>query len=173
MTPASRSAVVAHALDAQSANARQHRALYAPSGDVDSALEHLAVASRMAVNDRQRDHIRDAMRLILSALRDNQGERNCERQIAAIAQNPDAARPWSLRRVVRETRDPLATLLNPIIVGKPREQALATVMAVIRDAPPELIGSHAKPNVTLAHELAPAKTTRLWDLVAEAQAAAT
>lgn len=172
MTPAARNRVLEHVLEAQSLNAHQRRVLFNRSEATDSALEHLIEALRLATNEVQRAHIRQAVADIIAALQANDAERDEQREIAGHVETP-AAEEWSKRKVVEQTRDHLAVLINPILASK-HAAARAAVLAVIAAAGPEMTGSHECPDLrNVGKQLGVSKRTTLWDLVREHQAAAT
>lgn len=131
------------------------------------AVGLVAAISRTDLTAHQRILVAAAKRLLREFAEANEHAGECTRQIAGIAEFTSAPPMWSVRKVIRLTRDPLATLVNPVIRGKARDSAECAVLAVIRSAPPQMLGSHEHPNVTVRHQLGVAKTSALWDLVAE------
>ncbi len=137
--------------------------VYDPSPEVDSVLEHLATAFRLATCDRQRQHLRAAVLGVLEVRRVNDAERQCTREATGRVDRPDDG-PWSFRRVVREARAPLADLSNPIIRGKRRANALTIARHIVAEAPAEIVGTLAKPNVRLNEELGVNRYTLLLEI---------
>lgn len=163
MTPRHRTELVNLALEAQAENARQDRAGYNPSPAIDSAIEHALWLAKHAKSDLHRHHVAELLRHLTVMLESNRAEREHERQIAGRV---DRSGEWSFRRVVRESRDPLAVLANPIIKGRPRADALAFVRRITAEAPPEIVGTLAKPSVRMREELGVNRYTLLLVIAA-------
>lgn len=168
MTDETRADLVNRCMEIGALNLRQRRALYTEGGAIDSALEHLIPALKLATDERQARHLRAAIDDIVEALGIGDTEQTEIRDFTGrLASDPPAR--WTQNEVIRRTRDHLATLGNPMQKRKHAE-SMAAVLAVIRDAPPHMIGSHEKPNGTVSNQLAPTKTSLLWDLVREYRA---
>lgn len=171
MTPDARTELVGLCIGAQVDNTLQERKLYDPSPAIDSIIEHGCWLLKHAPSEAHRRHAAAIVALAADTQASNRHEREQVQAVAGRIDRP-AAGAWSLRAVIRETRDHLAALLNPITGAEARDRSYEAILAVIRDAPAELVGSHARPNLTLRHELGAKKTTLLWDLRDAAQVTA-
>lgn len=156
------SLVLDSAMDTRAITLAQQQRLLDASGLVDAI-------GRTRLDPHQRILVAAAKRLIreFNAANDLAGE--CARAIAGAADQALAGPEWSQRRVIRSTRDHLAVLLNPSVIGVQREQSLAAVRYVIEHAPSGMVGSHEDPVRELEHQLGGRKTKMFWDLVAEAR----
>jgi hypothetical protein len=136
------------ALDARAHNLTQAQLIANPTPEVDSLLEHVHALGRDLPASQRRAHVHEALRLIRDLFNSNRAEGECEQTIAGAADQLAAAlragtveRGWTVKRVARELRDPLAVLVNPIIRGDKRDDALRRVMRVVDQAPVELLTS--------------------------------
>lgn len=162
MTP-----LVENLMEAQARNREQARLMRNPSPEVDSITECVREIARDAT-PRQRGHLATLLRLVKRLDESNAVELDLERLSAVIADTAAAAAtPWSLRRAVRELRDPLAVLTNPMTVSQ-HKQARMDVLAVIAACPREILVTEGELSETLVHQLRQAKSRVLWALICEA-----
>jgi hypothetical protein len=105
--------VVNHLMDAQAHNAAQARALFNPSPEIDSALEHAMYLLRTS-SAQQRPHARALVSHLRDVHRLNEAERKSEREAAAIADGTFGP-VTSVHEFSRLARPILADLLNPVM----------------------------------------------------------
>jgi hypothetical protein len=97
-------------------------------------------------------------------LNDRMGEQH--KLIAGLAEQfAPEHEAWSSSKVIRFARPALEQLANPLTGRVAREMAECRLTYLIRAADPVNVGSHARPNMHVAHQLGPIKTKLLWDLV--------
>lgn len=103
-------------LDAQARNDEQHLALFDPSPEADSLIEHLSRLSRLKGEDRE--NVRAAMLLALRVGKSNRAERDYERTATGAADamvrevnGPETMRSaLSVKSIARALREPLRTI---------------------------------------------------------------
>lgn len=121
-------------LDAQAANAAQQRALYDPSPEVDSALEHALFLLKTA-NDAQRPHARALVELLKSIHGHNAAERHHERTAVGLVENPPERLVSSVHEFRRLALPLLVDLANPIM-ARQHDARLADLHALFERTRP-------------------------------------
>lgn len=164
--PESREAITTESHAALAVNRQQALYLHDPSPEIDSAIEHLIAAHPGLTGDARR-HVRAALNKLVEAHRLNTRERDhhlaiCE-QAARIGRQD-----WSYKGIAQTVRDQLAIIANPVITGDSVDRARRDVLAMISEAPRDmlLLGDSIHPR--LVHELRARKSTTLLRLIREA-----
>lgn len=145
--------LIAALMDAQSWNAKQRRALYNATPEVDSAIEHTLVVLKTAT-DAQRPHLLALLALLRDVFKANEQELRSQRLAAGIA-DPVS----NVHEFVKLVRPLLADLLNPIVPERKKAKRLGELHALFARTVPRtrssfscrpLLGSPAKYGELLA-----------------------
>lgn len=164
------------ALDGLVHNQDQRRLIYNPDTEAaDSLIEHLALLARTSAPE-QRPHIKAALDIARRISQSNRLEGARGRQVAGSTDRladelqritQGGVAPLGRRRAARELRGPLANLVNPLVAGTARDEALAAVRDVVSRSSRDNVLSN-----TVRHEIGPKRYALLVELVSTMDAAA-
>jgi hypothetical protein len=165
--------VLEPALDGIAENLRQAHLIANATIDIDSLAEIMLELDRAATTGRQRELTRRGLDLVRQLHASNTVEREFERNVAGAAdqlvtdlrrieRKGNVSTAWTVKKLARALRAPLADIGNPIITGDRHGDALVSVGRIFEEAPAALILS-----VGVRHELGVKAFSRLTALHAE------
>lgn len=128
--------VVDLSMHGQVANVEQDRMITNDTPELDSIAEHGARLLALSTGEA-REHVREILRLAARLRSSNRTELECLQAIPPLIEH----RGRGIRAAQRALRDPLADLLNPMVIGPARELAQAQVRWVLENFPVETLRS--------------------------------